>query len=308
MSIESSDSQIPAVKSTVMLNVNALARSGGEPALVVLSGWEIGRELPVPPGRLLIGRSPNCDVVIPSNSVSREHAVVERTEESGKTVVHVSDLGSSNGTQVNGVPVVKMRLNPNDKIRLGEVVFRYIESDGEERRYHEEVHRRIHQHQLTGLLTRDSFRERLEAMLAGSRPDTVHCLAMTDLDGLKAVNDTHGHEAGSAVIRAMGEMFQQSLRPDDFAGIYGGDECMVCFPFTPLSEAVRTMECLRTAIEQHRFTHGDHLLRVTMSTGIAAWPRHGEAMTDLIKSADVALYEAKRAGRNRVMVAGKTPI
>lgn len=308
MSEENLDSRIPAAKSTVMVNLQEASPKAGGPALVVLAGWEIGLQIPITASRLLLGRSPNCDVTIASNSVSREHAVLERTEEQGKAVVHVSDLGSSNGTQVNGVPVVKTRLCPNDKIRMGEVIFRFIENDGDEERYHEEVHRRIHMHQLTGLMTRDSFRERLETLLNGTRPEAAHCLAMTDLDGLKPVNDTHGHEAGSAVITTMGEMFRQSLRTDDFGGIYGGDECMVCFPFTALSEAVRTMECLRTAIEQHRFTHGDHLLRLTMSIGVAAWPQHGTTLDDLIKSADDALYKAKRAGRNRVVVAGNTPI
>lgn len=298
----------PAPKSTVVIALDAIDKPKGNPALVVMAGWEIGRQVPIPGKRQVIGRAPGCDVVIPSNSVSREHAQLEVVDEGGKPVVYVSDLGSSNGTQVNGTPVVKAKLAANDKVRMGEVIFRFIDNDGDEHRYHEEVHRRIHMHQLTGLMTRDSFKERLGILLAGSRVGETHCLAMTDLDGLKPVNDTYGHEAGSAVITSMGQMFRQTMRGDDFGGVYGGDECMVCLPHTNLNEGMRVVECLRAGIEQHRFFHGDHLFRLTMSIGIACWPQHGREVDVLLKAADEALYRAKRAGRNQVAIAADTPI
>lgn len=292
-----------ATKSTVVVALPAVSGIAG-PALVVLSGWEIGRQIAVGGDSTLIGRAPNCDVVVPSTSVSREHAKVEKTPAG----VFISDLGSSNGTQVNGTPVVKARLSANDKVRMGEVVFRYIENDQEEYRYHQEVHRRIHEHGLTGLMTRDSFKERLGALIAGTRPGVVHCLAITDLDGLKPINDQYGHDAGSAVITGMGAMIRNTLRATDFGGVYGGDECMLCFPHTTLAEAHKTVECLRAAIEQHHFTHGNEVYRVTLSCGIAAWPQHGQSLDVLFKAADEALYRAKRAGRNQVAVAGQVTV
>ncbi|MFM1919438.1 MAG: hypothetical protein RLZZ303_1072 [Candidatus Hydrogenedentota bacterium] len=293
----------PRPKSTVMMRIDEPSSTGGGSALVVLSGWEIGLQIPIGDARVLVGRAPGCDVVIPSNSVSREHACLDPVEEPGGRAVYISDLGSSNGTQVNGTPIVRARLRANDKVRMGEVMFRFIENDGDEQRYHEEVHRRIHMHELTGLMTRESFRERLATLFLESQEGAVHCLAMTDLDGLKPINDTHGHEAGSKVIREMGEMIRQTLRSVDFGGVYGGDECMLCFPLTALGEALKTLECLRTAIEQHRFVHGDHLFRVTMSIGLAAWPADGASLDELVKAADEALYEAKRRGRNLVVTA-----
>lgn len=293
----------PRPKSTVMMRINEATTSGSSPALVVLSGWEIGLQVPIGDARVLLGRAPGCDVVIPSNSVSREHACLDAVDEPGGRVVYISDLGSSNGTQVNGTPIVRTRLRANDKVRMGEVMFRFIENDGDERRYHEEVHRRIHMHELTGLMTRESFQERLATLFHESQEGAVHCLAMTDLDGLKPINDTCGHEAGSKVIGEMGDMIRRNLRSVDFGGVYGGDECMLCFPLTMPGEALKTLECLRTAIEQHRFVHGDKLFRVTMSIGLATWPADGASLDDLIKAADDALYEAKRRGRNLVVTA-----
>lgn len=298
----------PRPHSTVMLRLEEDGKTPGRPALVVLSGWEIGLQVPIGDARILVGRAPGCDVVIPSNSVSREHAAIEAVNEAEGLSVYVSDLGSSNGTQVNGTPVVRTRLKANDKVRMGEVMFRFIENDGDEQRYHDEVHRRIHLHELTGLMTRESFHDRLSVLLEQAQPGATHCLAMTDLDGLKPINDAHGHDAGSAVITAMGELIRQHLRGDDFGGVYGGDECLLCFPNTSISEAFKTLECLRAAVELHRFVHGDNLFRLTMSIGLASSPQDGDTPDTLRKSADEALYEAKRKGRNLVVTSGKVPL
>ncbi len=119
---------------TVVLGDADAAKPLGRAALVVLSGWEIGLRIPIGEARILIGRSPGCDVVIPSNSVSREHAAIEPVREDGALAVYVSDLGSSNGTQVNGTPVVRARLQASDKVRMGEVNFSFVADGGEEPR------------------------------------------------------------------------------------------------------------------------------------------------------------------------------
>ena len=299
--------RLPSVRSTVVLSRTGDSQIGtnGEAALVALAGWEIGKTIPLDQDRIVLGRSPKCDVVVNTHSVSREHAVIERKESDDGLQYSISDLGSSNGTQVNGTPVVQSKLRADDKVRMGEVVFRFIQDDHYEKRFHEEVHRRIHYHDLTGLMTLPSTKERMLELLRSSPKRAVHSLAMTDLDGLKAVNDNHGHNAGSYVIETMGEMIRDVLHKDEFGGIYGGDECVLCFPNTPLSEAYKTVECLRTTIEHHRFDYDNQFLKVSMSIGLASWPIHGETLDDLMESADEALYEAKRSGRNRVVVAGE---
>jgi len=83
----------------------------------------------------------------------------------------------------------------------------------------------------------DSFRSHLEAEMQRSRPDGVFCVAMTDLDGLKRVNDTYGHLAGRMVVREMGNMMRSSLRKQDLAALYGGDEAVILMPNTRLNEA-----------------------------------------------------------------------
>ncbi|MBI1318058.1 MAG: diguanylate cyclase [Candidatus Hydrogenedens sp.] len=301
---KTSDNQ-PSTRSTVLLTPLGKEQGKTDTAtLVALSGWEIGKTIALDQSRMVLGRAPGCDIVINLHSVSREHALIEKRDTPEGPAYFISDLGSSNGTQVNATPIVQTRLKADDKVRMGEVVFRFIHDDAVEHQYHQEVHRRIHFHELTGLMTLPSTKDKLADLLSSSPPGSIHTIAMTDLDGLKAINDTHGHQAGSFVIEKMGEMIRNVLHEDEFAGIYGGDECLICFPNTPLSEAYKTLECLRVSIEQYRFMHTDRLLRVTMSIGLAAWPIHGQRLSDLMESADEALYEAKRTGRNKVVVVG----
>jgi len=228
-------------------------------SLIAIAGWEIGREIAVECDELVLGRSVSLPVSIGSASVSRQHAKIVCGLEGGKKVFRVVDLGSTNGTQVNNAPVQSALLQNGDKIQLGDVVFKFVLQDPLDALFHKEVHRRIHYDQLTGLLTFDTFRDHLNAeiereLLKGAgRPAALFTIAMTDLDGLKEINDTHGHLAGTQVIRDMGAMIRAILRPQDQAALYGGDETVLLFPETPLEEARPIAERLRATVEDHDF-------------------------------------------------------
>jgi diguanylate cyclase (GGDEF)-like protein len=271
-------------------------------SLVVLAGWEIGREILLRSGELVIGRSPKADLEIPSPTVSRRHARVVHARIDDCDHYEVSDLGSSNGLFVNETAVEHAFLVDGDRIQIGDVVLKLVVRDELEAELFHELHRRIHYDQLTGLLTMDSFRGALRAILR-KRPALL-TLAMTDLDGLKQVNDTYGHLAGREVVREMGAVFREVLRRQDLAGLYGGDEAVVLLPETVLGEALEVAERMRVAVAARRFEAGEHSFSVTISQGLAEWPRHGRSEEELIAAADRALYRAKAAGRNCVRTAG----
>lgn len=274
-------------------------------SLIVLAGWEIGREVLLDTDTLTLGRAPEATVTIPAESVSRYHARIQRRPGEGKQDCHViEDLGSTNGLRVNNTLVQSTPLQPGDKIQLGNVVLKFVHSDPMEWRFHQEVHRRIHFNELTGLMTFPSFQRRLEEELQRTGPDDRFAVVMTDLDGLKKVNDMNGHLAGTSVIRDMGTLIRQTLRPQDMAGLYGGDEAALLFPNTPLTQAQEIAERLRCAIEQHPFRYNERELHVTISQGLAEHPTHGNTVEQLIAAADGALYAAKAAGRNCVRLAG----
>lgn len=269
--------------------------------LVVLAGWEIGREIELGTGEWTFGRAPHATVRINTPSVSREHAQIVCTSGSGDDCFLITDLDSSNGTAVNNTSVTSARLRNGDKIRMGDVLFKFVLADEADARFYRDVHRLIHYDQLTGLLTLDTFRHRLE--LEMQRSDAVFSLAMTDLDGLKLVNDTHGHLAGSMVIREMGVMIRQCLRQQDCAAIYGGDEAVILFRDSTLQEAQAISEIIRQTIAARELDHKGNTFHITISQGLAEWPRHGKTSEDIIGAADAALYQSKADGRNCIRLA-----
>jgi len=269
-------------------------------SLIVLSGWEIGHEIPIRQCPQVIGRSVSADMHINSPSVSRRHAQIDLASDGDEEYFTLTDLNSSNGTHVNNIPAKGTRLQNGDRIRMGDVLFKFVLQDEIDMHFHQQVHRLIHYDQLTGLMTMDAFRGRLDTIIHRRDRSRPLSLAMTDLDGLKKVNDTYGHLAGRMIVREMGEMMRQCLRRDDLAALYGGDEAVILYVDTPLDEACTVAEKIRVTIAERVFEHQGHTFQVSISQGLAEWPRHGKTPEALIAAADQALYAAKNAGRNCV--------
>jgi diguanylate cyclase (GGDEF)-like protein len=129
-------------------------------------------------------------------------------------------------------------------------------------------------------------------------------LVMIDSDNLKAVNDTHGHDAGNRLLRHMVSRMREQLRGSDIVARFGGDEFVVLLVETGAAGAVEMAERMRRAIEESRLEINGHVLRTTVSIGIAGYPHDGGDATTVMEKADRALYSAKQAGRNRVVVYG----
>lgn len=271
--------------------------------LVCLAGWEIGKEIELGAESCVMGRSEDADIVIDALSVSRTHARIQRVRKDEIERFVISDLKSSNGTRVNSALVSTARLHNGDKVLLGDILFKFVIEDELDAQFYQDVHRLIHHHQLTGLLTLETFRRKLEGELRRSGFHRPMSIAMTDLDGLKFVNDTYGHVAGTMVVREMGHIIRHTLRKKDVPALYGGDETIVLYPDTTIIEAVQLAERLRKTIEARVFDYEGRRFRVTLSQGLAEWPSHGRTVDDLIAAADRALYTAKNQGRNCIRCA-----
>jgi len=159
--------------------------------------------------------------------------------------------------------------------------------------------------QLTKLWNRSTILSIIGNELARANREGSSIVVMVgDLDGFKQVNDTYGHPTGDDVLRSVAQAMKEVLRPYDSVGRYGGEEFVAVLPGCVRENAASHGERLRAAISRLEIATPAGAIRPTMSLGVAVSDRHGplEAQ-DLIVAADAALYEAKRAGRNRVVVA-----
>ena len=156
---------------------------------------------------------------------------------------------------------------------------------------------------LTGLYNRRYANNHLEHLIARHQPDGHGLAAMVlDLDCFKAVNDTHGHAAGDEVLREFARRLRENVRGFDLVSRVGGEEFLVVMPDIFPDNASRVAERVRAAIEEFPFPAGANRLRITVSIGLA-FHRLGEAGADLVRRADMALYESKGLGRNKVTLA-----
>jgi len=153
---------------------------------------------------------------------------------------------------------------------------------------------------LTGLLNRRGFLAMAEREFARyQRYKHPLSAIMVDVDNLKDINDRHGHKAGDEALQAISEQFRRGLRKVDLAGRYGGDELAILLPETDRQGAWGVAQRMLGAVSEQTLAFGEHLLKVTMSAGIAT-AEGTQTVTALLHRADQALYEAKQAGRNQI--------
>jgi two-component system cell cycle response regulator len=157
--------------------------------------------------------------------------------------------------------------------------------------------------ELTGLYNRRYFERHLSILLGKAQEQARDmALMLIDMDYFKSVNDTHGHDTGDAVLREFADRLRRNIRGVDLACRFGGEEFVVLMPDTDFRQAQGVAERVRTAIAERGFDVGNgHLLPVTISVGLALNEQATDTPDVLLKRADVALYRAKRGGRNRVV-------
>jgi diguanylate cyclase (GGDEF)-like protein len=248
---------------------------------------------------LVIGRHDGCAVRLCDTSVSRQHLRVEPRPDG----IYAVDLGSTNGSFVNDVPVGAVRLNDGDYLRVGNCIFRYLAGGNVEAEYHEEIYRMAIIDALTGAHNRRYLEEFLDRELARSeRHGRPLALVLFDIDRFKGLNDRLGHLGGDHTLRELAGLVRGQVRKADLLARYGGEEFAIVLPETPRAGAAGYAERLRRRVEAHPFVYAGEPYAVTISLGVAA-TEGGVVLAPeaFIGQADARLYEAKNQGRNRVV-------
>ena len=165
-----------------------------------------------------------------------------------------------------------------------------------------ELHRMATRDELTGLPNRRSLIETLESELERQRRYARPLsLLLMDLDHFKAVNDQHGHPAGDTVLRFASKVMHGVLRDVDTVGRLGGEEFAAVLPETDLASAARAAERVRAAVAALKIESDDTIVQITVSVGVTT-VCSGDTAKDILARADRALYDAKAAGRDQVIV------
>lgn len=158
---------------------------------------------------------------------------------------------------------------------------------------------------LTGLFNRRYMEESLERELRrADRNGQPVGLIMLDIDHFKHFNDTFGHQAGDALLRALGDLMGERTRGQDVACRFGGEEFAIILAGASIEAVQKRAKLLREEVKQLSVTHAGQLLgKISFSLGIAAFPGDGQTADELVRAADQALYRAKAAGRDRIVLA-----
>ena len=278
---------------------------GGDPVrhhayLISLAGGDIGQIFKLESGEATIGRSRGVAISLDDDSISRQHCRVTRQRDT----VEIEDLGSSNGTYVNGMPVSKLVLQDGDKIRIGDTtILKFTFHDELEENFQRHMYNAALRDGLTKAFNKRYCEDQLDKEMAyAERHRTPLCLLFLDLDHFKKINDQHGHVIGDDVLVQLASLVQSMLRSEDVFSRWGGEEFAIITRGISVDDAGILAERLRVAAESAIFCSGEAEIAVTMSIGVAAYEPHYKVVRDFVAAADSALYAAKSGGRNRVLL------
>ena len=282
-----------------------LQKAKEQPAcLILIRGTPQGHRFFITSEEMIIGRDPSADISITDPSISRKHAKVTRTEHG----VTLEDLGSSNGTSINGKKVEPgkvVNLAKEDLIKLGNSIVKYLPAGEIEIIFYGNLNQAANTDPMTKCFNKGYFLEAIEAEVKRAKAlSTPLSLMFFDLDHFKKVNDTYGHEGGDFVLKEFANLVRSLgvIDNKDLFARYGGEEFCLLMPSMVVQDAAKKAEIIRGKIQLHSFNYEGKRIPVTTSLGVAELKAEMETASDFIKAADRALYESKEAGRNRVTV------
>ncbi len=260
----------------------------------------IGKMLKLEKGEFVMGRAPDTQLQVEDDGISRKHCKITPAANGFFQLV---DLGSTNGTFLNGIKVNVATLQDGDKIQIGaNTVVKFSIQDQLEEQYQRSIYESATRDGLTRIFNKKYFLDTLRKEFAYCLRHRVPLsLVMFDIDHFKKINDTYGHPAGDYVLQRLASKVSETVRQEDLYARYGGEEFALMLRESPSDKAVRAAERCRRAIDGTEFVFNGTPIRVTISLGVATVLDSDFAQPeDLIAAADKYLYRAKKGGRNRV--------
>ncbi len=272
-----------------------------DPYLIVFIGKDSGKRHKLKPGIITIGRSPQADITIDDDRISRVHCAIKWEDDT----ITIEDKGSKNGTYVDSQKISHAHLPPGVSLQLGHSVMKIEYKDEAEIRFEESLIHRASIDALTGIFNRQHFiRLALKEMAYARRHQQTVGIIIIDIDNFKRINDTYGRSGGDLVLVQFAELISEKKRDEDLLGRYGGKKFIILPSDEVDREGIyRQCERIRKAVEKFKFCHAETCVQATISIGFHLdRPDNGKVeslIDDLIDKAEQALYMAKQMGKNQ---------
>ena len=260
----------------------------------------VGKMIKLDKAEMVMGRSPDVPLQVEDDGVSRKHCKIA-TSSSGH--FQLVDLGSTNGTFLNGVKVNVATLQDGDKVQIGaNTVLKFSIQDQLEEQYQRSIYESATRDGLTRIFNKKYFNDTLRKEFAYClRHNVPMSLVMLDIDHFKKINDTYGHPAGDFVLQKVAAKIGETVRQEDLFARYGGEEFALLLRESQSDMALRCAERCRRAVDTADIVFNGTPIKVTVSLGVATLLDSDFSQPEeLIAAADRYLYRAKEGGRNKV--------
>ena len=287
----------PTVEAEVVTFPRTTALDDQAPSLVLLGG-ALSRRFPLPPsGPQVVGKAPGCQILLKMSKVSRRHCQLEVSAEG----VSLRDLGSTNGTLVNGRQVKEHMLRDGDRLKVGSALLVYVKA-GSMRRFRRNIaDKRGRQSTISGTFTRGQLMQILDREVIRAvryrRPLSLAVLGIADLQQLK---QRHGPWCGGRVLQQLALVIRECLRKADSLARLEGEELAIILPEVPLVGALAVGEKVCRLTADTGFTVDQEVVQVTLKVGLVAWEPFMAGATDLLEAAMDKLRLAKQEGHGPV--------
>ncbi len=303
MSEDEREGEKTSVVSSETFKIRMSEAKNAPPALILLMGPPnlIGKQWSIEKAEYIIGRSPDSPIFVEDRSVSKRHAEVKLVGNE----VYIVDLGSTNGTEVSNQlipPNSKRKLANNEQIKIGSVIFKYLEQGNIETVSARSTFDKTQIDPLTQIFNKGALLAQGEEVFRRAKlAQMALSVIVFDLDNFKILNDTYGHQAGDFVLRELSDVATQKLiRKGDFFARFGGEEFCLILLGSNLQKGIEVAERIRATIENHAFEYKGTKLLVTVSAGVACLEGAMESWHELFEKADQASYVSKKNGKNKV--------
>ncbi len=282
--------------------------------LTVVEGNNFGQLYQLSKTQTVIGRKSSdgnneeiADIQLDDIKASRRHVVLLQQNQPNSKEVYIAaiDLGSKNGSILNNKLLTEeTRLNTGDKLQIGNTILKFEVKDQEDLKYHEKLYQQVTRDELTGLWNHNYTRQQIEKLLSiCSQNNSVFSLFLAEIDFLQTLNETYGRKVGDDILKAIGQIINESLGNSYTIARFTSKQFLVLMPEIDLDAAANIGEKLRQEVEDSDFSALGCPQMVTTSIGLVQFPICGTTVDDLVNRADEALYKAKQVGRNQVFKA-----